>query len=133
MFNKEKIQQIKMGKTILNENDLKIAISYKGEIFTLQYPNPMLRSVIETEIARRLGGYPRSSFSADHITAVEACATIDSLMISNECPDWFDGPWTCVDDALIATLYNGYLRFRDQFRKKLRKDKLEGDSKGSSP
>lgn len=130
MFNKEREKQYKLGKTILNESDLKIQIPYKGDIFTLQYPNPMLRTAIETEIARRLGGYPRSSFSPDHIATIEATVTIDILMIRDECPDWFEGPWTCYDDALIANLYDGYLRFRDEFRKKLRSDRLEGDNKG---
>jgi len=133
-FNKsEEERTYRLGKTVLSQSDLKIEIEYKGEVFTLHYPTPLQKTMIESEIARRLGGLPRASYPADHLAMVEACSTIDTLMEQKDCPDWFDGPWTCYDDELITTLYAGYFQFRDQFRDRLRQGRLgEGGKKGSS-
>ena len=119
----------RIGKQVIAESELKIQIPYKGDMFTLKYPTPILRTMIETEIARRLGGYARSSYTTEHLSLVEACATIDLLMIPEECPNWFL-PWECLDEALIAALYDGYFRFRDQLRERLRSTGPESGSKG---
>ena len=124
----ESEKKYRLGKTVLTEDDLNIVIPYKGDTFVLRYPTPVQKSMIENEIARRLNGYPRSCFSQDHLGTVEACATIDTLMVRDKCPLWFDGPWTCLDDNLIAELFTGYFQFRDNFRQRLRGDGLEGDS-----
>lgn len=122
-------RKYRLGKTVLTEDDLKIVIPYKEDTFTLKYPTPVQKTMIENEIARRLSGYPRASFSSDHLAMVEACATIDILMVKEECPDWFEGPWTCIDEDLVAELYSGYFQFRDGFRQRLRGHGLEGDGK----
>lgn len=130
--NKEQEKTYRLGKTVLTESDLKIQIPYKGEVFTLRYPTPLQKSMIENEIARRLGGYPRASFSNDHLALVEACATIDILMIKEDCPKWFESPWTCLDEDLITDLFAGYFRFRDNIRARIRGSGVEESSKGSS-
>jgi len=130
--NKEQEKKYRLGKTVLTESDLKIQIPYKGDVFTLKYPTPLQKSMIENEIARRLGGYPRASFSSEHLALVEACSTIDILMIKEDCPNWFESPWTCLDEDLITELFAGYYRFRDGFREHIRSPGMEGSSKGSS-
>ncbi len=121
-------RKYRLGKTVLNESDLKISIVYKEDTFVLLYPTPVKKTMIENEIARRLNGYARTSFSTDHLSLVEACATIDVVMVKEECPDWYEGPWTCVDEKLIAELFAGYFQFRDNFRQKLHGGELEGSS-----
>ncbi len=123
----------RVGKQVLRESELKIQVTYKGEVFTLLYPTPLRKSMIETEMARRFGGLPRSSFSQEHIALVEACVIIDTLMIPKECPSWFTTPWECVDENLITEIYQGYFQFRDRFRERLRSNGAEGGGKGDSP
>lgn len=120
---------VKLGKMILNDDELKIKVQYNGELFTLRYPNPMEKAGIEAEIARTLGGMPRSSFSDEHLFMVEATAYVNRLAVPEECPDWFKSAWTCYDDRLIAILYGEYLSFRDGLRKRIE----EGGIKESSP
>ena len=129
-FGKGEEKTYQLGKTVLTESDLRIQVPYKGEVFTLKYPTPVERTMIENEIARRLGGFPRASFSPDHLALVEACATIDILMVEGECPDWFVTPWECVDDVLIGEIFQGYFTFRDKLRERLRPGGLEDSSKG---
>jgi hypothetical protein len=118
----------KIGKNIIRESDLKIQIPYKNEVFTLRYANPALQAGIEVEIARRLGGLGRESYPAEHLTSIEACVLIDATKVLEECPKWFTGPWTCYDEALIATLYNGYIVFRHEFQKKISEDQFSKNS-----
>jgi hypothetical protein len=129
MMNGREEKTFKLGKTILTESELKIAVTYKGEIFTMLYPTPLQKTMIENDIALRLNGYSRSSFSPDHLAYVEACVTIAATMIRDECPDWFEGPWDCYDDELITALFAGYFQFRDEFRRRIRGDSVAGDSK----
>lgn len=133
-FNKNDDERTyRLGKAVLTQSDLEIQIEYKGEVFTLHYPTPLQKTMIESEIARRLGGLPRASYPSEHLAMVEACCTIDILMERKGCPDWFDGPWTCYDEDLITTLFSGYFQFRDRFRERVRKGGLEeGSRKGSS-
>jgi hypothetical protein len=115
---------VTLGKQILHEDDLQIKVEYKGDSFSLRYPNPLQRSMIEQEIAKRLGGLSRSAYDPEHLMMITASCYVDNLYEPKGCPVWFDGAWTCYDEALIAELYAGYLRFRDSFREKLRKSEF---------
>jgi len=112
-------KEIKLGKKVLSEDDLKFPVTYDGEVFTLRYPTPYEKSAIEAEIVRRLGGFARNSFPAEHLLLVEATAYVDQLIVSKDSPSWFNA-WTCYDEACIEALYTGYLSFRGKFQKQLR-------------
>jgi len=120
---------IQMGRMILRQSDLEIPVTYKGEVFTLKYPSPSMSAAIEAEIARRLGGYPRSSFAFDHIAHVEACVIIDFTIIPSKSPKWFTSVWNCYDESLIAELYSGYHSFRQSFQERIRSGGFEEGSK----
>jgi len=120
-------KNIQLGQNILAEDDLLITVQYENEEFVLKYPDPLQKSAIEVEIARRLGGFPRSTFSQDHVIMTEAHVIIDSTYVAEKCPKWFV-PWKCLDERLIMTIYNAYLSFRDEFREKLRTGKYRRGS-----
>ncbi len=128
----EKKSSYQIGKQVLTEDDLKFPVEYKGEVFTLWYPNPQQRSIIETEITRRLGGVPREACSMEMVGLTTACAYVDNLMVPNESPTWFTSAWTCYDEELIATLYAGYLTFRDKIQTKIRDGEFERGSEGGT-
>ena len=119
------MQPIKVGKLTINEDDLRIRVQYNGEMFVMRYPTPADKAQIEVDIARTLGGLPRSSFSEDYIFQVEATTYVANIAIMDECPEWFKNAWTCYDEALIVTLYGEYLTFRKSFREKLTTGGLE--------
>jgi hypothetical protein len=121
----------KIGKQIIREDDLKISIEYNGEMFTMKYPNPFQRTMIESEIARRLNGMNREVFPVEYTTLVVASTYVDNLIVSEESPKWFTSAWTCYDEELIGALYAGYLRFRDRFQQKIRESGFEGSGEGS--
>lgn len=125
--------EIKIGKKVLSEDDLKFTVQYKGEIFTLRYPTPFEKAAIEAEIARRLGGYSRESFPPDHLAMVEMTAYVNQLVVPEESPDWFKSAWTCYDESCIANLYQGYLRFRGNFQTRIRGSGPEEGRKGNKP
>lgn len=127
---KEEQDVIELGRSIIREADLEIPITYNGEVFTLKYPTPAMQAAIESEIARRLNGFPRSSFTNEHLTAIEAYVIIDLTYIPEKSPSWFKGPWTCYDEDLITTLYKGYFLFRNEFQSKLRNGRFEKGSQG---
>jgi len=120
----------KLGKQIIREHDLEIPVEYKGDVFTLRYPTPMMTSSIETEIVRRLGGFARNSYAPNHLALVEATVYVNELYIPDKCPKWFKGAWICYDNALIQTLYAGYLLFRGKFIEKVEDDGFQGNSSG---
>lgn len=125
--------EIKVGNKVLTEDDLKYTVQYNGEIFTLRFPTPYEKAGIEAEIARKLGGYPRSSFPPEHVAMVEATAYVHSLVVPGESPAWFKSAWTCYDDQCIVELFQGYLRFRGKFQERIRGSGPEGGGKGSKP
>lgn len=124
-------EEIKIGNKVLTEDDLKFTIQYNGEVFTLRFPTPYEKAAIESEIARKLGGYPRSSFPAEHVAMVEATAYVNQLLVPEESPAWFKSAWTCYDDQCIVELFQGYLRFRGKFQERIRDGGPEGGGKGS--
>ncbi len=130
---KEEDQKIRIGKQILSEDELEIQAPYKGDLFVLKYPNPILHSQIEMETARRLGGYPRSSYSADYLLQLEMNVTVDLLYVSEKCPNWYEGPFEDFDEERTLALYNNFLKFRDNFRRRLRASRPdESGKRGSS-
>lgn len=124
----DKDKAVQIGKMLLNPEELKIKVTYNGEIFVLHYPNPMEKAQIETEIARTLNGLPRSSYPNEHLYLVEATAYVNNLLIPEESPSWFKSAWTCYDEVLLATLYGEYVRFRDRFRERFADNGLQGSS-----
>ena len=130
MFGEKKtgeVDYVQVGKNILREDDLQIPIMYKGDSFVLRYPNPALQAEIEVEVARRLQGFPLESYTNAHILSVRAYCTVDVLYVREKCPDWFKGPWSCIDEDLVGTLYQGYLGFRNKFLESIKQDKYAGN------
>lgn len=125
-----KKNEIRIGQQIIHEDDLKFEVEYKGEIFILKYPSPFEKAGIEADISRKLGGFARDTFPADHLALVEATAYADNLVVREESPEWFISAWTCYDEACIGALYTAYLTFRNTFQAKLRSGGLEDLSKG---
>lgn len=123
---------VKIGNQVLSEDDLKFTVQYNGEVFTMRFPTPFEKASIEAEIARKLGGFTRESFPADHLAMVEATAYVNQLIIPEESPTWFKSAWTCYDDQCIVNLFHGYLRFRGSFQTRIREGRPEGVGKGSS-
>lgn len=122
--------EIQIGQQVLQSDDLKIKLSHRGEQFVLRYPNPGLVGLIQNDVARRLGGHARGSFTAEYLAKLEAFTTIDFLYAPEECPEWFSGgPFACLDDELVMELYRGYLQFCQKFRDKLRKGGFKKVSK----
>lgn len=123
------MKEIKLGQKIISEDALKFKVVYNGETFTLQYPSPIIRSMIEAEISRKLGGFARNTFDATHLAFIEATAYVDNLIVREESPEWFKSAWTCYDEACIGALYNGYLNFRGTFQTRLNAGELEKTGK----
>jgi hypothetical protein len=118
-------KSFKIGNQVLHEQDLEFPVEYNGQTFYMKYPTPPLKAAMESEIARRLNGYPRSSFDADHLAWVEAMVYVDTLVVKEKSPPWWDGAWNCLDEEAIVTLYNGYYSFRSQLRERLRKGEFQ--------
>ena len=123
---------IRVGKQVLREHDLKFPITYKGEQFMMRLPAPYERAMLEAEVVRRLGGQRRDAFSITHLTEIEARVYVNELVVKEESPEWYESAWSCFDDALITKLYDGYLRFREKFARKLQEGGFASPSKGSS-
>lgn len=124
-------EEIRIGKKVLSEDDLKFTVQYEGEIFTMRYPTPFEKAAIEAEIVRKLGGFSRDSFPPNHLEIIAATAYVDQLIIPDESPEWFKSAWTCYDESCIGALYTGYLRFRGGFQKRIRSSGPESGGKGS--
>lgn len=133
MFSKEKKDDdaIRIGKQVFHQDEMEIPITYREEIFTLQYPNPFQKAQIEADIARRLNGLNRDAYPMEHLLLLEAVCYVDGLAIKGKCPEWFVSAHTCYDEELIGHLYRGYLAFRDKFRAKIRGDGSKEDGKGA--
>jgi hypothetical protein len=121
---------IRLGQQIIHEDDLKFEVEYNGEVFILKYPTPFEKAGIEADISRKLGGYARDTYPADHLALVEATSYADNLVVREESPEWFKSAWTCYDEACIGALYTAYLRFRSDFQAKLRSGGFKDNSKG---
>ena len=111
---------VKIGKLVLQEDDLRFTVTYNGEVFTLRFPTPFEKAAIEADIARKLGGFSRESFPAEHLGMVEATAYVNQLVIPESSPSWFKSAWTCYDESCIVALFQGYLRFRGEFQTRIR-------------
>jgi hypothetical protein len=125
----EKDNVVQIGRNVLNESDLLIQVQYEDEEFVLKFPNPLQKNAIDVEVARRLGGLPRSAFSPDRVITTEAFVTVDTIYVADKCPKWFV-PWTCMDEQLILKLYNAYLSFRDEFAERLRTGRYRRGGQG---
>lgn len=130
---KDNKNEIRLGKTVLSEDDLEFPVMYNGESFIFKYPTPVEKAVIENEIARKLNGFPRESFSVDHLTLIVATAYVEGMILHNKSPEWFDNAWTCYDEECIHALYAGYLRFRVELQKRFNRNGPEGGREGAKP
>lgn len=122
-------KKVRIGKSVLTEDDLEFSVEYGGETFTLAYPNHFERAQIEAEIARKLQGLPRSSFPADHVTFVQAAVYVHALLVPEKSPEWVreaNSIWESYDEELVYALYRGYLQFHRDLRERVK----SGDSGG---
>jgi len=131
MIGKKEESNIRIGESILQEDELEFTVKYGKETFTLKYPSPIERAAIELEISRRLGGQSRESFPESHLSMIESTAYVNALVVPEKSPEWFKSAWTCYDEECIKTLYVGYWQFRREIQKKSIPYKAEGDNKGS--
>ncbi|HEB29229.1 MAG TPA: hypothetical protein ENI05_16005 [Porticoccus sp.] len=111
-----------IGKKVFSETDLEFTVDYDGDVFTLKHPAPYQKAAIEAEIARRLGGYSRDSFPAEHLALIEATTYVDALVVAEKSPNWWKSAWTCYDEELIFNLFRGYYQFRGKFQERIRGD-----------
>lgn len=123
-------KEFRIGQQVLKEHDLEFTVEYRGENFTMKYPTPAQRHIIESEIARRLGGQPRESFSAAWLQTMEACVYIDNMIVPEKCPDWFTNVWEVLDEELIGKLYTGYFQFRSELQRGIREGRYKGAGSG---
>lgn len=128
MFKKDESKEIKVGRMVLTEDDLRFTVQYNGEVFTLKHLAPFERQAVEADIVRRLGGYPRDSHNENHVAMVEAAAYVEASIIFDESPEWFKSAWTCLDEDCIVELYRGLLRFQKEFRDRFKSNKPEGSN-----
>ena len=117
-----------IGKKVFSESDLEFVVDVDGEQFTLKHPAPWQKAGIETEIARRLGGFSRDSFSPEHVGIIEATTYVDALVVRDKSPNWRKGAWSCYDEKLIVKLFDGYYRFRGEFQERIRGDGSQGNN-----
>lgn len=115
-------EAFKIGQQVFNESDLEFTVQYNGEVFTLKYPAPFQKAAIEAEIVRRLGGYARDAFSAEHVGLIEATTYAEALVIREKSPTWWKGAWACYDEELLYELFRGYYQFRGKFQERIRGD-----------
>jgi hypothetical protein len=126
----KKTAEHRIGKQVLTEDDLKIEVPYKDELFVMKYPTPWEKAQIERVIAGHLNGMPRASFPEGELFRIQAMCYVDGLMIPDLCPDWFVNPWQCYDEQLVLELFSGYLSFRDEFVKNVNNGRYRKGSTG---
>ena len=112
----------KLAHKVLKEDDLRFDVNIDGEVFVMKYPLPFENGLIQGEVARRLGGFPRTSFSEEHVAMTEAYCYVEAMVIHEDSPSWFTSAWACPDDDVVLKLYQGYLQFRSKLQGQLRGD-----------
>lgn len=126
----EASKEIKIGRTILNEDDLKFTVTYKGDVFVMRHLAPYERDSVELEISRRLGGMPREAHDPNHVGMVEARAYVNASIVKDEAPEWWKSADTCYDEDCIVELYRGLLNFKSEFRDRFKGDEPKGSGEG---
>ena len=112
-------EQIKLGKTILNEDELKHEVEVFGVTFHLKLPSPDDRSNIEIAVAQRLNGMSRNSFPADFVVESTVRATLDVIVEKCSDPD-FDS-WKSWDKELLYKVFNEYRGLEDNLLKSVQR------------
>ena len=116
---------IKVGEQLLSPEDLKKQVTTKRGIFEIKIANPLDKKRIIRATAGAIGHAPLESIpNVDYVYA-NAVETLRVVIV--EAPDWFAID-NCLDDELIITLYNEYMKFETDFRRRLRGDKFRKDS-----
>lgn len=111
------MEEIRIGKAVLTEDDLRHKVTVFEIDFELKIPTPMERNAIEMDISRRLGGLPRNTFSADHVLETTVRVTLDTIV--QECSDPKFKVWETYDTQLLYKLYGEYQDFYGRFLKRI--------------
>ena len=107
---------IKIGKKILEGDDLKHKCTVLDVDFVFKCASPAERSMIEMDVVRRLGGQPRDSFSASHINDLTVRATLRRVIDS--CSDEDFDVWESWDVGLIYAAFDAYTVFQQELLKR---------------
>jgi hypothetical protein len=100
----------------------------KRGVFVIALPLPRDVRIIEVTVAKRLGGQPITSFTADTISLVRAYATLDIVII--ESPKWWrelQSAEDCPDDTFIIDLYRRYLQFYQKIQRRIGRSRFGGN------
>ena len=108
---------MKLGKTILQEDDLKHEVTVYDTRFVLRIPTPEERNGIEIAIARRLGGQPRDCFSQAHQLDVQIRVTLEAIIVDCSDPD-FD-VWKTLDNEMVYKVYTEFQDFNGRLLKRI--------------
>lgn len=90
----------------------------KGKFF-MRVPTRSDMAEIRRKRAIFLGAGLQSVTEIEVVEA-EACAYVDVLL--TDYPDWWEGVSNTVDQNLINTIFNKFLKHYDNFQKKLKKN-----------
>lgn len=121
-----KEETYRVGKQILNQDDVRRVIKVKDEVFRIKFPTPIEQERIERDIALRLGGNPLDSIPASSYNAIRMCVTLDHII--EDSPEWWKTSGECYDEEILAKLWDEYLIERDKFRRLLRESKFKRNS-----
>ena len=122
---------LRVGELLLSQDDLTKKVNTKRGIFTLKMPDPMVRKAIIRSISNAIDRAPLESIPAMDYLYVKATETLKYVV--TEYPEWWEGADKCMDDDLILELYDEFLKFENDFRRRVRGNRPDGRGKSSKP
>jgi len=123
------MEEVKVGEVLLSKEDLQKVIKTKRGNFVVKVADPLDKKAIIRNTAAATGNVPIDSIPVIDYSYMSAIETLKIVIV--ESPDWFVGVESCIDDELIMHLYNEYVKFETNFRRRLREGKIGGSSGGN--
>jgi hypothetical protein len=118
---------VRVGEVLLGKEDLTKKVTTNRGIFVMKYPSPFERQALIRNISSALNFAPLESIPGSDYMFNKAIETLK--IVVTEAPDWWRGADQCMDEQFIMDLYEEYLKFEKDFRRKVRGDGPSGSVK----
>lgn len=120
------MENMKLGNLVVTESDREFSKNIKGGNFTVKIPLPSQRVGIISLISRSLSGQDIKAFQPEDYEYVKILITLNNVIESN--PNWWEGADKCMDEDLLAELWDFYQESEVKFKKFLKKNNNKGKS-----
>jgi hypothetical protein len=122
-------EKIKIADQIIGIREVHGVFKKGSDQWKYKFPTPNERAYIEAEVARKIG-VPVENYNRNEYVMVQMCTYLDNILV--ESPEWWTGAGECMDETIVSSIFEKFLKDQSNFRRRLQQGVFRGPSQNKA-